>query len=158
VIARATPWLERALPLARSGAASKLIPSARVAKYAIPIALYLTTALRHGVRELQVVASYVMQRMRDAGIEPDREFVIALSLSLVLDPDREPDLSQTPSRAAPGLLRRFLLGSLGRDRVAAVRDRAHTDRAAIERLDLTRLWRDWNQRAPHPRELPPYGS
>jgi hypothetical protein len=148
VIARATPWIERALPWARKGAATgKVVPAARWATYAVPIALQLTSTIRHGVRELQVVASYVIHVMHEAGIEPTREFVAAVTLSLALEPDRQPDLSLTPARAAPGLVRRWILRSLGKDSASAARQRARADLAAIERLDLPALADEWAARS-----------
>ncbi|HXY95032.1 MAG TPA: hypothetical protein VEP49_21420 [Acidimicrobiia bacterium] len=144
VIARATPWIERALPWARRSAkAGKAVPAARFATYAVPIALQLSTALRHGVRELQAVASYLIHLMEKNGIEPQREFVTALTLSLALDPERRPDLSLAPGRAAGGLLRQWLLRSLGTHNASVVQERARADLAAIDRLDLHGLWLEW---------------
>ena len=148
VIARATPWIERLLPAARRGAAAgKVVPAAKVATYALPIALHLTNAVRHGVRELQVIQSYVMFLLQEQGIRSDREFVTALTLSLALDPDRPPDLSLTSGRATVGLLRKWLLRSLARDNTSAVHDRARADLAAMGRLDLPALARAWDTRA-----------
>jgi len=148
VIARATPWVERLLPVARRGtAAGKVVPAAKMATYAVPIALHLSSAIRHGVRELQVIQSYVMFLLREQGIDPDHEFVTALTLSLALDPDRPPDLSLTTGRATVGLVRRWILRSLAKDSTSAVRDRARADLAAMGRLDLPGLARAWDARA-----------
>lgn len=146
VIARATPWVERLLPAARRGAAAgKVVPAAKMATYALPIALHLTSAIRHGVRELQVIQSYVMFLLQERGIEPDHQFVTALTLSLALDPDRPPDLSLTSGRATVGLLRKWILRSLARDNASAVHDRARADLAAMGRLDLPALARAWSE-------------
>jgi hypothetical protein len=147
VIARTTPWIERALPWARrSASASKMVPAARMVTYALPVAIQVGTAVRHGVRELQVLASYVIHLLREAGIEPERDLVTALSLSLALDPDRTPDLTLTPGRAGAALARQWIVRSLGRESTAVVRRRARADLAAIERLDLPALAKEWQPR------------
>jgi len=144
VIARATPWVERLLPAAKRG--GKVVPAAKVATYALPIALHLTNAVRHGVRELQVIQSYVMFLLNEQHIAPDREFVNALTLSLALDPDRPPDLSLTSGRATVGLLRKWILRSLAKDSASAVHERARADLTAMGRLDLPALARAWSER------------
>jgi hypothetical protein len=151
MVARATPWVEKALPIAsKSAKAGKAVPAVRYTMLALPVAMQVSTAVRHGLRELQVLASYLMGRFRDEGIEPSRELVTALALSLALDPDRRPDVRLTPGRAGPGLVRRWLLRSLGKDTHGAVRRRARADLAAIERLDLRALAKEWSAG-----ELPP---
>jgi hypothetical protein len=146
----ATPWIERALPWARrSEKLGKAVPAARWVIMAVPIALQLGTTLRHGVRELQVVASYIIHLFREEGVEADRDLVTALTLSLVLDPERTPDLSLTPARAGTGLARRWILRSLGGDNANAVRRRARADLGAIGRLDFPELAREWQKRQPY---------
>jgi hypothetical protein len=146
----ATPWIERALPWARrSGKLGKAVPATRWIIMAVPIALQLGTTLRHGVRELQVVASYVIHRFREEGIDAERDLVTALTLSLALDPDRTPDLSLTPGGAGTGLARRWILRSLGGDSANAVRRRARADLDAIDRLDFPELAREWQKRQPY---------
>ena len=94
-------FVERALPLAKlSTKAGKKVPMPAI-KYtlaAIPIAMQLGNSVRHGVREVQVLASYLIHRLREAGIEPRRGLVTALALSISLDPERRPDLGLTPAR------------------------------------------------------------
>jgi hypothetical protein len=84
--------------------------------------------------------------LQNRGIETDREFVTALTLSLALDPDRPPDLSLTSGRATVGLLRKWILRSLVKDTTNAVHDRARADLAAMGRLDLPALARAWSER------------
>jgi hypothetical protein len=156
MVARATPWVERALPIAsKSAKVGKAVPAVRYAAMAIPVGLQVSTAIRHGLRELQVLASYLIRRFRDEGIEPSRDLVTAVALSLALDPDRRPDVGLTPGRAGPGLVRRWLLRSLGKDTHGAVRRRARTDLAAIERLDFQALAEEWSARALPPGAAPP---
>ena len=50
-----------------------------------------STTTRRGVRELQLLASYVITRLRAAGVDPDRGLVRSLTLSLYVDPARRPN-------------------------------------------------------------------
>ena len=76
-VAAATPLARRALSLTSKSSkiATKIpMPSARAVKIGlatIPVALRLSTTSRRGVRELQLLASYIISRLRTAGIDPD---------------------------------------------------------------------------------------
>ena len=114
----------------------------------IPVALRLSTTSRRGVRELQLLASYVINRLRGAGVDPDRGLVRSLTLSLYLDPARRPNL-EMPGRAPAGAVaRQWVLRSLGGDAESAVRARARRQAEAIDRLDLTALGRGRAPRRP----------
>ena len=115
------------------------LPSSKAIKVglaSIPVALRLSTTSRRGVRELQLLASYVIHRLRDVGSVPDRGLVRSLTLSLYLDPARRPTLEIPSGRAAGGVARQWVLRSLGGDAEHAVRARARRQAEAIERLDL----------------------
>jgi hypothetical protein len=144
---RGTPFLERVVVWGGRGA--KFIPAVRTIALALPVAMDLTHTLRQGVREIQVIASYFMHLLREEGIEPERELVTALTLSIALDPERPPDLSLTPARAGGGLTRRWVMRVLGRDNAKAVRRRSDAYLAAIDRLDLPELAREWQKRQPY---------
>jgi hypothetical protein len=144
---RGTPFLERAV--AWGGRGAKFVPALKTIALALPVALDLTHTLRQGVREIQVLASYLMHLLRAEGVEPERELVSALTLSLALDPERPPDLSLTPAGASGGLTRRWLMRVLGRDNAKAVRRRSDAYLAAIDRLDLPELAREWQKRQPY---------
>ena len=144
---RGTPFLERAALWGGRGA--KFVPAARTIALAIPVALDLTHTLRQGVREIQVLASYFLFLLREDGIEPDHGLVTALTLSVALDPERAPDLSLTPARASGGLTRRWIMRVVGRDNAKAVRRRSDAYLAAIDRLDLAGLAREWQKRQPY---------
>jgi hypothetical protein len=149
----ATPFAERALKFARVGssAAGKtpFLP-AKVAKYAIaaiPVALSLTGSARRGVHELQVLASFLIHRFHQEGIEqPDRGLVRALTVAITTDPDRRPNFDTSARRSGAALGGQWILRSIGNDSASAVRNRARLQLAAIERLDLPELARQWAQR------------
>ena len=148
----ATPIAERALKFARIGssAAGKTpFMPAKVAKYAIaaiPVALSLTGSARRGVHELQVLASFLIHRFHQHGIEPDRGLVRALTVTITIDPDRRPNLETSARRSGAGLGGQWILRSVGNDSADAVRRRAQLQLAAVERLDLPALARQWAQR------------
>ncbi len=76
-VAMATPIAQRTLRLVRAGSKAP-IPAAKAAKYAaiaVPIGVQLSSTVRRGIRELQALASFIIWRLRDEGIEPERSFV-----------------------------------------------------------------------------------
>src|SRR4051794_14865261 len=158
-VAAATPMARRALALAtKSGkfASKAPLPSSKAFKVglaSIPVALRLSTTSRRGVRELQLLASYVIWRLRDAGVAPDRGLVRSVTLSLYLDPARRPSLEIPSGRAAGGIARQWVLRSLGGDAESAVRARARRQAEAIDRLDLVDLGSQWSRHHPQPPEL-----
>ncbi len=158
-VAAATPMARRALAVAtKSGkfASKAPLPSSKAFKVglaSIPVALRLSTTSRRGVRELQLLASYVINRLRGAGVDPDHGLVRSLTLSLYLDPARRPALEIPAGRAAGGVARQWVLRSLGGDAESAVRARARRQAEAIDRLDLTALGVQWAERHRRPPEL-----
>lgn len=148
----ATPFAERAFKFARVGssAAGKTpFMPAKVAKYAIaaiPVALSLTGSARRGVHELQVLASFLIHRFRQHGIEPDRGLVRALTVAITIDPDRRPQIEASARRSGAGLGGQWILRSVGNDSASAVSRRAQLQLAAVERLDFPELARQWAQR------------
>jgi hypothetical protein len=158
-VAAATPVARRALALASksSKVATKApLPSSKALKVglaSIPVALRLSTTGRRGVRELQLLASYLITRFRAVGPDPDPGLVRSLTLSLYLDPARRPALDIPGGRAAGGVARQWVLRSLGGDAESAVRARARRQAEAIDRLDLLALREQWAQLHPKPPEL-----
>jgi len=148
-VAAATPLARRALFAANrsSKVATKLpMPSSKALKVGlatIPIALRLGTTSRRGVRELQLLASYVITRLRSAGVEPERGLVRALTLSLYTDPARRPTLDTPRARTAGTVSRQWIFRSLGGDAESAIRARARRQADAIDRLDLPGLAVVW---------------
>jgi hypothetical protein len=158
-VAAATPMARRALALATksSKVATKTpMPSSKALKVglaSIPVALRLGTISRRGVRELQLLASYIMTRLRAAGVAPSPGLVRSLTLSLYLDPARRPTLQAPSGRIAGGVARQWVLRALGGDAETAVRARARRQAEALDRLDLTALGVQWAQQHPDPPEL-----
>jgi hypothetical protein len=150
-VAAATPMARRALAVASksSKVASKApLPSAKALKIglaSIPVALRLGSTTRRGVRELQLLASYVITQLRKAQVDPDRDLVRSLTLSLYLDPARRPDLGPPSGRNAGAVARQWVLRSLGGDAEHAVRARARRQAEALARLDLASIGVQWAQ-------------
>jgi hypothetical protein len=142
-------FVERALPIAKlSTKAGKKLPMPAI-KYtlaAIPIAMQLGTSVRQGIREIQVIASYLIHRLREAGVEPRRGLVTSLALSIYLDPERRPDLGLTPGRAATALTRAWITRSMGKQSTKSLIKRAHAEIAAVDRLDLRSASKEWDSR------------
>jgi len=151
-VAAATPLARRVLSMASksSKVATKTpLPSSKAIKIglaSLPIALRLSTTTRHGVREIQLLASFVITRLRAAGVDPDRGLVRSLTLSLYVDPARRPTLEPPGSRTAGAVARQWVLRSLGGDAETAVRARARRQADALDRLDLRELGRAWSVR------------
>lgn len=136
-VALARPAAERGLRILRTSGKAP-VPAAKAAKYAaiaLPVTITLASTARRGVRELQVIASYVIHKLRDEGVDPGRDTVRALALSLYLDPERPPDRTLTPGRAAGRLTRAWALRSLGADSDVAVHRRTRALLDAFDRLD-----------------------
>jgi hypothetical protein len=151
-VAAATPIARRAWAMAsRSSkiAAKAPLPSSkavRIGLASIPIALRLGGTGRRGMRELQLLASYVMTCFRRAGVPADRGLVRAITLSVYVDPARRPTLDAGGSRWAGAISRQWILRSLGGDGERAIRDRARSSAAAVERLDLSEFATAWSRR------------
>ncbi|MFI5047129.1 MAG: hypothetical protein ACHQIG_08695 [Acidimicrobiia bacterium] len=149
----ATPVAERLLKYARVGTstAGKAYMPAKVAKYTlaiVPVAMSLTGSTRRGIHELQVLASYLISTFRAAGIEPDRALVRALTVSIARSPDRRPQLDGSAARASAGVGTQWVMRSVGKDTPAAVRTRARAQLAAVERLDVAEVARQWGGATP----------
>ena len=117
-------------------------PAARAAKYAaiaVPIGVQLSSTVRRGIRELQALASFIIWRLRDEGIEPERSFVRALTVSLYVDPDRRPNLSMPSRHVAASLTRVWIFRAVGTDSESHVFKRGQAWIAALDRLDLADL-------------------
>ncbi len=148
-VAAATPLARRALRAASTSskvATKAPLPSSKMLKVGIaslPIAMRLTSTSRRGVRELQLLSSYVMTRLRAVGVKPERDFVRALTLALYVDPARRPVLDTSGSKAAGAVSRQWVLRSLGGDAESAVRTRVRRQADALDHLDLRALADEW---------------
>ena len=123
------------------------VPGAR----RLPFVMSVTTvagvgaALTRGVRDVQVLGSYVASRLRQAsgGVEPDPELVKRLTVQLYLSPGTPARLDQ---RVGPArLVRRWLLrGALGRDSRRGVEKAV----SSIARLDAPGVLAAWRTHGP----------
>jgi hypothetical protein len=117
-------------------------------RIALPVTLSLEVgmAARGGVRELQVMASLLIARLRRAGLPVERDLVRRTTMALYLRPGRRPDLRQGGGQLGVAVARRWLMRAvpgLGRHRSRDVAARVR----AVERLDLQRLVRSWREAA-----------
>jgi hypothetical protein len=98
-------------------------------------------ALTRGVREVQVIGSYVATRLEATGYPVDPELVKRVTVQLYLSPSSPLRLDQ---RVGPArLLRRWLVrGALGRD----TRRAATKAVSAVSRLDVGAVARQWTMR------------
>lgn len=112
----------------------------------LPFVMSVTTAasvgasLARGVRDVQVIGSYVASRLEQAsGRAPDPQLVKRLTVQLYLSPSTPPRVDQ---RIGPArLLRRWLVrGALGRDS----KRQAEKAIAAVARLDVDRALASWH--------------
>jgi hypothetical protein len=140
-----------AVPVARTlirGARFTKVPWALVASTSISIA----TAVRTGVREVQVLGSLLAYRLeRETGRPADPALVKKLAVELYLQPKRVPDLSDRRLRVNRLARRWIFRGAVGRSTAKS----ALRALAAAEKLDVTPLvdrWSDVGERRP-PGEL-----
>ena len=97
--------------------------------------------VRTGVRELQVLASLVAQRLEQAtGVPSDPALVKKLAIDLYLDPKRTPELPDDSLRLVRLTRKWVLSGALGRK----TSKRAARALEAGERLDAVALSARWD--------------
>ena len=124
------------LRMVARGARFTRLPWAMLASSSVAIG----TAVRMGVRELQVLASLVAYRLEQETGEPsDPALVKKVAIDLYLQPKREPDLSDNKLRLVR-LTRKWVLGgALGRN----TSKRASKALEAAEQLDGAELTARW---------------
>jgi hypothetical protein len=125
-----------ATPLLRRVGRLRSVPGVKKVPWVFSVVTIanLTRSIRTGVREVQVVGSYLAARIEHAtGAPPAPELIKSLTVQLYLSPTRRLDPSASERVPARKLLQRWLLnGLLGRtSNKAAVRAIG-----AVERLDL----------------------
>jgi hypothetical protein len=108
----------------------------------IGVAVELGLATREGVKELQVLASYLLARLRADGHPVDRELVRRATLAIYLEPRRPPDLRAPVQRRSLAVAKRWSVDALPlTGRAQASRTRARVD--AVANLDTHRLVVGW---------------
>ena len=113
-------------------------------RMAVPVTVAVEYGLtaRDGIRELQVLGSFLVNRLRAEGHPVDRELVQRTVLAVYLDPAVRPDLRIPPHRRALRVARRWAMDSLpltGRRRMELTRRRVDT----VAGLYLSVLLEDW---------------
>jgi hypothetical protein len=128
-----------AMPLLRRVGKFKSLPGVKRMPWVLSLVTVanLTRSVREGVREVQVVGSYLAARLHAAtGAPPDPDLVKRLTVQVYLSPTHRLDPTATERVPTEKLLRRWLVnGMLGRtSNKAAVRAIG-----AVERLDMSEL-------------------
>jgi len=137
-----------AMPLVRRVGRLRRVPGVKKVPWVFSIVTItnLTRSIRQGVREVQIIGSYLAARIEHTtGAPPDPDLVKRLTVQLYLSPTRKADPTVPESVEARKLLQRWLFnGILGRtSNKAAVRAIA-----SVERMDVAAV-------VPAPRPLPP---
>ncbi len=128
-----------AAPLVRRVGRLKRVPGVKRFPWVLSVVTLanLTRAIRQGVREVQIVGSYLAARIQHVtGSAPDPELVKRLTVQVYLAPNRRLDPSESDRVPARRLLQRWLFnGLLGRtSNKAAVRAIG-----AVESLDMATI-------------------
>jgi hypothetical protein len=128
-----------AMPIVRRISRFRKVPGVKKVPWVFSVVTItnLTRSIRQGVREVQVVGSYLAARIQaTTGAPPDPELVKRLTVQLYLSPTRKLDPSVDESVPARKLVQRWLFnGLLGRtSNKAAVRAIG-----AVERLDIASI-------------------
>ena len=126
--------------------AGRVTPSGRgvrLALSAVPLTAGLISSARHGVHELQVLASLLVSRLRAAGLPADRGLVRALVLSIYLNPSRPPDLESRVANSSSALARGWIVRAIPYVWHPNTEKRSARRIKAIESLDLASLHQTW---------------
>ena len=115
----------------------------RLALAAVPMTTGLISSARHGVHELQVLASLLVARLRAVGLPADRGLVRALVLSVYLNPSRTPDLDTRVANSSSALARGWILRAIPYVWHPNAEKRSARRIKAIETLDLALLHQTW---------------
>lgn len=129
-----------------AGTGAKFLPTGRAVALgttAVLATVRIGTSSAIGVKELQVLASYLVERHRALGLPVDRSLVEQVTVQAYLDPDARIRLEPGARRGYTGLARAWTARSFRaaptKKRIAANRQRV----AAIERLDVRSLTHTW---------------
>jgi hypothetical protein len=118
---------------------------ARVAGRALlPLSMALEVGLtaRRGVHELQVLASFLIARFREAGVAFELELVRRAVTALYLQPGASPDLSRSGADLTASIARRWATQAVPGLGFGQTRENRRRVRA-VERLEIGRLAEEW---------------
>jgi hypothetical protein len=128
-----------AIPVMRRFAMFRKVPG--VKKFPLVLSVVtvanMTRAVRQGVREVQVIGSYLGSRLHEeTGLAPDPELVKQATVQLYLSPNRRPRFDPDERVPAMRLFRRWMLyGLVGR----TTNKTAVRAVGAVERMDIAAL-------------------
>jgi hypothetical protein len=104
------------------------------------------TSVRWGLRDIQVMASYLASRSRSEGIEVESGLARTLTISAYLDPRRHPGLDYANVRGAGALVGSWSTQTISNRSPAAALRRAQERIDALDRYDLSVLVQEWKAR------------
>lgn len=122
----------------------------------IGVAVEFGLAARDGLRELQVLASFLVGRLRAEGYTIDQELVRRTVLAVYLEPQRRPDLRVPLRRRSLAIAKRWSMNTLpltGRRQSSLTRQRVD----ALAGLHLPVLAEDWARVSAIETSLSPLG-
>jgi hypothetical protein len=140
-VARGTGMLARA-----AAAGAKVVPTGRAVTMgvtAVLAAVRIGTAARLGARELQILASFLVSRLRAEGLPVERAMVEQAVTQTYLNPKARVRVRQTASPSYAKLARAWTMRAFRRPSPTQQHALNRKRAGAIERLDLAALTRSW---------------
>jgi hypothetical protein len=107
----------------------------------------LLTAVRWGLRDIQVMASYLATKSKADGVELEPGLARTLTISAYLDPRRHARLDYANMRGAGALIGAWSTQTMANRSEVAARQRAQDRIDALDRYELRTLADDWKRRA-----------
>ena len=119
--------------------------AARKVDLTLTVAIEASASARDGIRELQVMASFLRSRLLHAGLADDHELIRRAVAGVYLQPGARPDLRRPAQHLLAGIARPWLTFSVpvpgqGWRRRLAAEQRLRAV-AALDVVDLDRRWR-----------------
>jgi len=105
----------------------------------------LLAAVRWGMRDVQVMSSYLTMRSRAEGIELESGLARTLTISAYLDPRRRARLDYANIRGAGALVGAWSTQTISSRSETAARKRAEPRVDALDRYDLQDLAAEWKR-------------
>jgi hypothetical protein len=140
-VARGTGMLARA-----AAAGAKVVPTGRAVTMGVTTvlaAVRIGTAARLGARELQILASFLVSRLRAEGLPVERAMVEQAVTQTYLNPKARVRVRQAASPSYAKLARAWTMRAFRRPSATQQHALNRKRAGAIERLDLAALSRSW---------------
>lgn len=113
----------------------------------VTVAVDIGLGAREGLRELQILASFLINRLRAAGLPTDDDLVRRTTTAIYLEPRVFPEISRSSRSLALGVSKRW-----ARHAIPGGKRRREADAEArifaVDLLDLNRLVAVWGRRRP----------